>query len=210
MSLPDVLRFDGFVHDGAAIRAFLLGLLIFGFAPAFILRLLVALYPSSIPESRARRRELLGEFWYLSYRRRPIFVAAQLGTAFVEVPSFRLRQVVLALEQRRMGQRVKSGELWRDELWLVELDVELRERVENLSVIRAGLEDMLRSPLPKSKTVDEAFERFDATLLEIRSDVNALTPRFAKMPKGRVPPGVGLFMQEFRMFERLFEKMRRR
>jgi hypothetical protein len=55
-------------------------LLVFGFAPAAVLRLIVLLYPRGHP----RRRELLGELYAYPRIERPFWVAEQLETALFE------------------------------------------------------------------------------------------------------------------------------
>jgi hypothetical protein len=55
-------------------------LLVFGFAPGAVLRLIVLLYPRDHP----RRRELLGELYACPRIERPFWVAEQLGTALFE------------------------------------------------------------------------------------------------------------------------------
>ncbi|WP_410574362.1 hypothetical protein [Amycolatopsis sp. cmx-4-61] len=58
----------------------LLALLIYGFAPGFVLRLLVKLYPEDDP----RRRELVAELYAVKRLWRPFWVADALGAVLVE------------------------------------------------------------------------------------------------------------------------------
>jgi hypothetical protein len=55
-------------------------ILVFGFAPGFVLRLLVLCYPRSNP----RRRELLGELYAVPRIERPFWVAEQVEVALFE------------------------------------------------------------------------------------------------------------------------------
>lgn len=55
-------------------------LLTFGFAPGFLLRLLVKLYPPDDP----RRAELIAELYHLPRFKRPMFVAEQIETVLFE------------------------------------------------------------------------------------------------------------------------------
>jgi len=73
------------VVSGATLPAFLTALLVFGFAPGFVLRLIVKLYPKNDP----RRRELVAELYALPHLMRPIWVAEQIETAMFEGASAR-------------------------------------------------------------------------------------------------------------------------
>lgn len=66
---------------------FLLVLLVFGFAPGFVLRLLVQLYPRDNP----RRRELIAELYSVPRIQRPLWVAEQLEVVLFEGVPARLR-----------------------------------------------------------------------------------------------------------------------
>jgi Mg-chelatase subunit ChlI len=88
--------------------AFLLALLIFGFAPGFILRLLLLLYP----RDDARRAELLGELYAMSRVKRPMWVAEQIETALFEGPQRRVRarRARQAVEEAAKAQAAKAAE----------------------------------------------------------------------------------------------------
>ncbi len=60
--------------------AALLGVLVFGFLPGPILRLIVRIYPKEHP----RRRELVAELYALDYHKRLLFVAQNLELALFE------------------------------------------------------------------------------------------------------------------------------
>lgn len=79
-------------------------LLIFGFAPGFLLRLLVMIYPREDP----RRRELVAELYALRRLERPLFVAEQLETVLFEGVPGRARA---ALRGLRMLTRKRPSRL---------------------------------------------------------------------------------------------------
>jgi hypothetical protein len=60
----------------------------FGFLPAFVLRVIVRLYPKNDP----RRRELIAELYILKRFERPMWVAEQIETGLFEGPSARRRE----------------------------------------------------------------------------------------------------------------------
>jgi hypothetical protein len=64
----------------ASWRSLLLVLVVFGFAPGFVLRLLVRIYPKGDP----RRTELIAQLYVLRRLERPLFVAEQLETVLFE------------------------------------------------------------------------------------------------------------------------------
>lgn len=64
-----------------------LALLVFGFAPRLILRLLVLAFPRGDP----RRDEVLGELDAVPYKDRPLFVAEQFEVALIEGFGGRIR-----------------------------------------------------------------------------------------------------------------------
>ena len=64
----------------ASPRLFLGAVLLLGFAPGFVLRLIVKIYP----ERHSRRDELLGELYSLPLWKRPFFVAEQFETVLFE------------------------------------------------------------------------------------------------------------------------------
>jgi len=79
------------VRDGA-LPWFLLTLLVFGFAPGFVLRLLVLLYPKRNP----RRRELVAELYEVPRIERPMWVAEQIEVALFEGLAIRLGHIFRA------------------------------------------------------------------------------------------------------------------
>lgn len=82
-------------------------LLIFGFAPGFVLRVLVMLYP---PDDE-RRAELMAELYAMRRIRRPMWVAEQIETALFEGPRQRMRRRgyrrrrQLAVDLERLSKR---------------------------------------------------------------------------------------------------------
>lgn len=90
-------------------------LLVFGFAPGALLRLIVLLYPPNHP----RRRELIGELYSVPRIERPFWVAEQLETGLFEGLRSRLvgrraGRAVPALVQlsHPATRRVTTWELW--------------------------------------------------------------------------------------------------
>jgi hypothetical protein len=65
-----------------------IALLVFGFAPGAVLRLIVLAYPRDDP----RRRELLGELYAVPRIERPFWVAEKLELALIEGLGGRLRK----------------------------------------------------------------------------------------------------------------------
>ena len=80
----------------------LLVLLVFGFAPGFVLRLLVLAYPRSDP----RRRELIAELYTVPRIQRPLWVTEQLEVALFEGLAHRIRAIRSITRRRRA--RVQS------------------------------------------------------------------------------------------------------
>lgn len=64
----------------ASWQTLLMCLAIFGFAPGFVLRILVRLYPVGDP----RRQELVAELYVLNHFQRPLYVAEQLETGLFD------------------------------------------------------------------------------------------------------------------------------
>jgi hypothetical protein len=80
-------------------------LLIFGFFPGLVLRLLVRLYPKGNP----RRMELLGELYAKPQWRRPWFVAQQLETALSEGVPTRVAPLARGIAQRIRALRSQKA-----------------------------------------------------------------------------------------------------
>lgn len=76
-------------------------MLTLGFAPGFVLRLLVRIYPKDDP----RRRELVAELYVLGYWQRLLFVGEQLETAIFEGLPRRLRRRRVSWEAVRYWRR---------------------------------------------------------------------------------------------------------
>ncbi len=88
----------------------LLGLLVFGFAPGFCLRLIVLAYPRNNP----RRAELIAELYAVRRIQRPVWVAEQLEVALFEGLGQRVSAVIHGLTgllQRARAARVRG--YWR-------------------------------------------------------------------------------------------------
>ena len=75
----------------------LLVLLVFGFAPGFVLRLLVLAYPRSDP----RRRELISELYTVPRIQRPLWVAEQLEVALFEGLAHRASAAIRSFNRQR-------------------------------------------------------------------------------------------------------------
>jgi len=71
---------DELVQAVASWRDLVFVLVVFGFAPGFVLRLLVRLYPRDDP----RRTELIAELYALDRWKRPLFVTEQIETVLFE------------------------------------------------------------------------------------------------------------------------------
>jgi hypothetical protein len=89
-------------------------LLVFGFAPGALLRLIVLLYPRDHPQ----RRELIGELYAYARIERPFWVVEQLETALFEgvsgrLTAWRAKRTVPALVQltHPATRRVSAWEL---------------------------------------------------------------------------------------------------
>jgi hypothetical protein len=93
----------------------LLTLLVFGFAPGFVLRLLVLAYPRSDP----RRRELIAELYTVPRVQRPMWVAEQLEVALFEGFAHRVSATIrsFARQRRVPAQTDKRGGLTRTVAW---------------------------------------------------------------------------------------------
>ena len=91
----------------------LLTLLVFGFAPGFVLRLLVLAYP--------RSRELIAELYTVPRVQRPMWVAEQLEVALFEGFAHRVSATIrsFARQRRVPAQTDKRGGLTRTVAWAV-------------------------------------------------------------------------------------------
>lgn len=81
-------------------QAILVVLLLFGFAPGCVLRLIVHLYP----KNHDRRLELIAELYAMKFIERPLFVAQQIETSLFEGLPARLRN-------RKRGDHSRVREL---------------------------------------------------------------------------------------------------
>jgi len=111
------------VVSGATLPAFLTALLVFGFAPGFVLRLIVKLYPKDDP----RRRELVAELYALPRLMRPIWVAEQIETAMFEGASART-------SRRRVKPKYSIGQSSGFERFLRKRSKWYRRRYERLEI----------------------------------------------------------------------------
>jgi len=84
----------------------LLVLLVFGFAPGFVLRLIVLAYPRCDP----RRRELISELYAVPRIQRPLWVAEQLEVALFEGLAQRIQAIRSITRQRRA--RAQTDKRW--------------------------------------------------------------------------------------------------
>jgi hypothetical protein len=132
---------------------FLVALLVFGFAPGAVLRLIVLAFPRDDP----RRRELLGELYAVPRVERPFWVFQQLEIALIEGLGSRLRKAikhsnpgrerhmdtaarVLALAQQTSDQAIADARRDADETLgraLRKADEILREAHREAEQIRA-------------------------------------------------------------------------
>lgn len=90
----------------ASWRSLLLVLVVFGFAPGFVLRLLVRIYPKDDP----RRTELLADLYMLGRVERLMFVAEQLETVLFEGLPHRIREIVDSLKTSKSEQDAPESE----------------------------------------------------------------------------------------------------
>ena len=74
-------------------------IVVFGFAPGFVLRLIVLAYPRSDP----RRDELIAELYAVPRIQRPLWVAQQLEVALFEGLGHRVSAAIRRLTGRRLG-----------------------------------------------------------------------------------------------------------
>jgi hypothetical protein len=86
---------DELVQAIVSWRTFIIVLIVFGFAPGAVLRLIVLLFPRDDP----RRRELLAELYAVPWPERPLWVAQQMEVAFFEGLPKRIRSVAVVLRR---------------------------------------------------------------------------------------------------------------
>jgi len=86
----------------------LLVLLVFGFAPGFVLRLLVLAYPRSDP----RRRDLISELYAVPRIQRPLWVAEQLEVALFEGLAHRIRAIRSITRRRQARTKADKRGVW--------------------------------------------------------------------------------------------------
>ncbi|GAB2516255.1 NB-ARC domain-containing protein [Nocardia heshunensis] len=82
-------------------RALVLVLCVYGFAPGFLLRVVVLLYP----REDARRRELIAELYVVPRWNRPFWVFEQLETALFEGIALRATATAAFLRRRHAGRK---------------------------------------------------------------------------------------------------------
>ncbi|MDX3188623.1 hypothetical protein PV458_09490 [Streptomyces sp. MN03-5084-2B] len=80
-------------------------LLVFGFAPRFVLGLIVRTYPKSDP----RRTELVAELYTIKRIERPLWVAEQLATVAWEGVPHRLQDIGRTLRNRRSTRKARRA-----------------------------------------------------------------------------------------------------
>jgi hypothetical protein len=103
------------VEAVASWQSLLLVIAIFGFAPGFILRLLVKIYPRDDP----RRQELVAELYTLGRIERPLFVAEQFETVLFEGLPHRAKSVWTSTRKRAGRARawLSAGGYWEVAAW---------------------------------------------------------------------------------------------
>lgn len=90
----------------ASWRSLLLVLVVFGFAPGFVLRLLVRIYPKDDP----RRTELISELYMLGRAERLLFVAEQLETVLFEGAPHRVKAVLDSVRASKQSDQHSDPE----------------------------------------------------------------------------------------------------
>ena len=100
--------------------SFLLVLVVFGFAPRFVLRFIVLAFHRDDP----RRRELLAEIHHVPRLERPVFVFEQLERALVEGLVERLVWAATGriIYRWRLGNGVASNRRWPDSFYVPPAD----------------------------------------------------------------------------------------
>lgn len=94
-------------QPAAWLGAFLLLVLVYGFAPGFLLRLIVLMYESDNP----RRQELVAELYVVPRKTRPFWVAEQLETALFDglFPRLHWAMIGRLILRWRLGSGVKRN-----------------------------------------------------------------------------------------------------
>lgn len=98
-----------------ALPLFLITIAIFGFAPPFVLRFVLLLFP----KGDLRRRELMAELRALPRRDRPIFVVEQIETGLMEGLPARWIAIRGRLRKKRTELVLHSGLAGHGELFTV-------------------------------------------------------------------------------------------
>lgn len=100
----------------ASFWTFLLAVVVYGFAPGFLLRLLVLVYERDDP----RRKELIAELYEVPRLKRPFWVAEQLETAIFDglVPRVRWALTGRIILRWRLGSGVKRNREFPDSFWI--------------------------------------------------------------------------------------------
>ena len=107
---------DSLIFHVLAWPTFGLALLVFGFAPGALLRLIVLLFHREDP----RRQELIAELYHVPRIERPFWVAEQLEVAIVEGLGHRLRWAATGriIDRWQLGSGVKSNREHPDSFWI--------------------------------------------------------------------------------------------
>lgn len=117
----------------------LLGLLLFGFFPRLLLRILVLAFPDG-----ERRAEVLGDLDAIDYIKRPLFVAEQLEVALVEGLGGRARFLWISkwVERWSLNNGVKQNAEAPDTFWIPSREsrrnVQPGDKVKLIFVTRTG------------------------------------------------------------------------
>ncbi len=94
----------------------LLAIVVYGFAPGFLLRLIVLVYERDDP----RREEMVAELYVIPRLKRPFWVAEQLETALFDGLGPRIRWVLTGrvILRWRLGSGVKQNRLHPTTFWI--------------------------------------------------------------------------------------------
>jgi hypothetical protein len=129
----------------ASWQTLLMVLVVFGFAPGFVLRLLVRIYPKSDP----RRTELIAELHALGWIERPLFVVEQMETVLSEGVPHRFKTLQERWRARSRQIDAAAGDIQRGTVprhagdpwwtWARQWD-RLGEHAQAEHVLREGIE----------------------------------------------------------------------